>query len=294
MNTTLQSGLGRWIGAAVMVAVMTGCQSRTDSAKVVASRPAMSMNVPANGATVVPAASPEVAPRRAAEAFLTAVTAEQTDKASAMLDVVLRKALFPPFYSDEQPLGYSAGDARKWLAQLAGGAKVFDIQTIVMSSSGHEASARGRWGERRLAMRLARNGDGWSVSAIIVTPATAEWHRETPPDGEAQWARETALDFLDAVCGGDARFASRVMTIELKRQLPSPSIPDSRELGYAEKDVLSWLAERGRGATGYRIKGLESTGAALTVRGEWIGMASTFTMKLTKDAAGTWRVDGLQ
>jgi hypothetical protein len=176
------------------------------------------------------------------------------------------------------------------------GSKSFNIRTVTVLT--HGASVRGEFAgtpTRRFSLRLAPGKDSLQVSRVVVTPAIAQVADTGAMSAEAMAARETAMDCLDAMCGGDVRFASTTLTLSLKRKLPSPSIPDSRDLAYAEKDVRAWLTANGKGATGYALKSavVADKGAA-TIRGEFVGTASTFEMKLTATEGGEWMVEGFE
>jgi hypothetical protein len=112
---------------------------------------------------------------------------------------------------------------------------------------------------------------------------------------ELAWARETAIDFLASLLGGDHEYVltMNIMTDAFKQRLPSPSVHDTG-LGYAKKDVRNWLNGVRDGASEFAIATQALDGGSAVFSGEinGKGVRRPFHLALARDGE-VWKVDAL-
>lgn len=237
-----------------------------------------------------------------ADSFLKALTEGKTAVAAQMLSSEFKKLWFPPFYDDEQKVGFSDSEAAKWLEGIVNGATGFKVDRAVGSPIGMTVARQGRLtgtGETRFTLWTSPGPtDAMQVVRFRSTTAIASLPQEPLSAGQA-WAMETAVSFLDAFVGGEPRFASEDLSDGMKRRLPSPSIHDPGK-EYAEKDVRAWIQELRKGLTGYSISKVgheEKKGDSLRIDGLLTGpqRRSAFSIGLVRAGpTSAWKVETFQ
>src|SRR5262249_32248230 len=216
--------------------------------------------------------------------------------ASAKVAVSFKKEFFPPFYEDEKALGYSESDAQKKLQAMMAGLSNPSIRSQVLAHDGKQASFRGQLSGEKPAMfsiRMAKHGNDWLVNCFAVGKVVPSALPKEDSNAELTWIRETALDFLESMIGGDEEHELTMsdMTADFKKRLPAPSIADPG-LGYAKKDVRSWLNENRNGVTAFAISMQELDPKGRKFSGELIGQGKpkAFTLWVVQND-GRWLVD---
>jgi len=275
----------RWILLALVVIWAAGCTNSTKTGVGVSS-PSLTIGNGKSGASSSKDA------RGAAESFLKSLCVGDAKSASGKLDVAYKKYVGPPFFSDDQVVGYSESDVQKMLMKLAAGASVATIQTETYGAN--VASFRGELTgpQKVFTLRLARSGESWIVTHFQTARQTRSQVTAKAESSDASWPLACARDFLDLLAGGpdDHELTMRLMSEEFKKQLPAPSIADSG-LGYARKDVRNWLnAQRGE-CIGYSIHAMARDGAGYRVDGSLSGASNrSFRLNLAP-VRGDWFVD---
>jgi hypothetical protein len=245
--------------------------------------------------TMLNSALPEA--RTEAEAFLKTLCSGDAAAASAKVSANFKKQHFPPFYDNEQKLGYSESDAQKKLQAITKGLQASAIRTELLAPSGKEASFRGDLSggkdKASFSIRVTKADSGWQVTRFFVGKVAASAVAKSDGNAELAWIQETALDFLEALLGDDdeQNMTMSEMTTEFKKRLPSPSIADAG-LGYAKKDVRQWLNDQRKGATGFTITQVELDPKGRKFTGELTGGAAPkgFTLWVV-NADGGWMVN---
>jgi hypothetical protein len=234
--------------------------------------------------------------KREAEAFLKTLCAGDVKAASTKVAVEYKKEFFPPFYEEEKKLGYSESDAQKKLQTMTMGLSNPTFRTQVLSPDGKQASFRGQLAGERPAMfaiRMVKQDNDWLVSRFAVSSVLAYGVPKDDGNAELTWIRETALDFLESMMGGDEEQTMTMseMTPEFKKRLPSPSVADPG-LGYAKKDVRKWLNNQHKDVTGFVISMQELDPKGRKFAGELTGpgMPKPFTLWVVQ-SDGKWLVD---
>jgi len=236
--------------------------------------------------------------RAEAEKFLKTLCSGDVKGASAKVAVDYKKEFFPPFYDDEKKDGYSESDTQKTLQALTKGLSNPTFRTQVSSPDGKRASFRGQLAGEKPAMfaiRMLKQDNDWLVSRFAVTNVLAYGVPKDDANAELTWIRETALDFLESMIGGDEEQTMTMseMMPEFKKRLPSPSVADPG-LGYAKKDVRNWLNEQRKDVTGFVIsmQELDPKGRKFTGELTGTGKPKPFTLWVVQ-SDGEWLVNDM-
>jgi len=256
-------------------------------------KPSGSDNAPAPAAaTTVPGAATD-----AARDFLAKLVRGDTKAALGAVAVSFRKDVSGPLtFEEEKKLGYSNTDTEKYLREAASGAEKPEITREQVSPSGSEVSFHGTLGGKKpklFSLRMAKEGDAWKVTRFIAGRVLGSLFPTEAGTPELAWARESALDFLDALVGGDDEqmMTMNLMTEEFKERLPAPSVADGGRK-YAKKDIRDWLNKTRQGAKGYAINTQAMDAKAATFTGDLVGPGKSdkFTLVLAKQG-GDWDVE---
>jgi len=249
-----------------------------------------------NTATTRAAAAALPEARVEAESFLKALCAGDAKAASAKVAVSFKKEFFPPFYEDEKALGYSESDAQKKLQVMMAGLSNPSIRSQVLAPDGRQASFRGQLSGERPAMfsiRMAKQGNDWLVNCFAVGKVVPGVLPKEDGNAELTWIRETALDFLESLIGGDDEqdMTMSEMTADFKKRLPAPSIADSG-IGYSKKDVRKWLHDLCQGVSSFTIsmQELDPKGRKFTGELTGPGKPKQFALWVVQND-GHWLVD---
>jgi hypothetical protein len=242
-----------------------------------------------------PAAVPQAA-TDAARDFLAKLVQGNTKAALEAVAVSFRKEVSGPLtFEDEKKLGYSNSDTEKYLREATAGANGSEIRSQTSSPSGNEVSIRGSLSgkETRLfSLRLAKEGDAWKVTRFLAGRVAGSGVPTDSGTPELAWARETALDFLDALIGGDDEqmITMNLMTESFKERLPAPSVADAGKK-YAKKDVRDWLSMFRRGTKGYAINFQRMMESEPMFGGDLVGpgRSGPFQISLVKNGE-LWKV----
>jgi hypothetical protein len=263
-----------------LAALTTGCQP-AKPAKPTADI-AQPLAVPNPAAAVPPAAAVQPAgdpARAAADDFLRLVTADPPAAAAKLTPGF--KALF-----------FSGDKATDWLREQGQGLTAVTVRSQHAAPGGAEVSLRGdaQRGPQKVsfALRLTRDANTtWSVSRVLVADVTTAAPANAGPP-EAAWARESALDFLEA-------FLSAAPHDDFSFALAGLTDPFKAELGSSDNARRQWLRPRRQGLTGYVLPGPGSmTGDTAVFAGDLTGpqRKALFALTLGRTADGRWLVRG--
>jgi hypothetical protein len=243
----------------------------------------------------IPVASLSAA-KAQAEAFLKLLPSN-VEAASQKIAIAFKKQVTGSLtYEDEKKLGYSESDTQKYLKQVSAGVTKWELRTSMGAPNGIEFSFRGEAttpsGPMLFAVRLANAGDAWQVTRFAVSKVAAGEAARSIGSFEQLWVRETALDFLDVLFGGDPdhTLTMTAMTEAFKKRI-SDKFPADAGLAYSKRGVRQWLNDMRKGTNGYEITSHSDDTKGPSFSGQLIGKPGKFTLWAVKDADGNWKVD---
>jgi hypothetical protein len=284
----------------IAVLLAAGCNKNSAVPSASGKAPVVSVDQAKSGGATSSTPSDTRAAQAEANEFLNLLTAGNAKAAVDRVAVSFRKLHSGPLtFEEERKVGYSDSDTAKYLAGVSSGATKAEITNSQPSPDGNAVSFRGKLvgnPGRLFSLRMAKDGDAWKVSRFIAGAFKGTGHSTGGSDAELAWARETALDFLDALIGGSDEQTPTLplMADEFKAKLPSPSVHDEG-LTYAKKDVRAWLNAARGGVDGYVMTGESRTPQGYAFAGSLAaGMRNrSFTLFLAR-RGDEWKIDGFE
>ena len=266
---------------------------------------------------------------QAALAFLTSLKDGKLNEAADLLTVPMRKFFFPPNkdWEPDTKAGYNLGEVNRWLESERKDLQNFAITTRIAAPDESTVAYRGSLefagGKAgRFFIRLAKtNKDAWRVQRYL--SSTQPEPKLAAAEGlaaELAWAREIAMEFLDALCADKIAVARSELDIEFKKRLAPPltrtvtrteTIPDNKTVkqvtltareathDYSKEGFRLVMGQMRGDANTYSVLAQSQpvAGGPVTVQGKLIGTSERgYRIRVERDrpdegSGKRWRIE---